>query len=281
MALLAGLSTAPAADARMHYPARGHRIMPGTSSPLDGFTAPAGGYSFRLLRSAYLGTGAAVRLRRASDNAESDIGFSGSRDFDTATATAFCSATTCFIRTIYDQSGNARDLTQTTAASQPALVFGCKGGLPCLRTVASELIVGSSFTPTTGITSYSVVADRTAGAGFCVWMRVNATNRLGTGAANVWSLFSTGSITAAANDNIWHAGTGVIANGAASVLNIDGVETTGSITGTVTAGLPGIVGAGAGTTCQAAEGVFWDNYQLTAGERATLQANQKSYWGTP
>jgi hypothetical protein len=73
----------------------------------------------RLLRSAY--TGNAIRVRRSSDNAESNIGFSGG-NLDTSALTSFCSGTNGFVTTWYDQSGNGVNLTQTTAGSQPQIV---------------------------------------------------------------------------------------------------------------------------------------------------------------
>ena len=62
----------------MHAPYRAHRIVPAATAvdpPLDTLTTPSNAYSFRKLRSAYAGN--AIRIRRASDNAEIDIGFSG------------------------------------------------------------------------------------------------------------------------------------------------------------------------------------------------------------
>jgi hypothetical protein len=73
----------------------------------------------RLLRTAY--TGSAIRVRRSSDNTEQDIGFS-SGNLDTSSLTTFCSGTNGFVTTWYDQSGNANNATQSTAANQPQIV---------------------------------------------------------------------------------------------------------------------------------------------------------------
>lgn len=86
---------------------------------LDEYSGAAAAYSLRLLRSAY--TGDAIRVRRASDNTELDIGFV-SNELDTSALTTFCSGTNGFVKTWYDQSGNGRDATQTTAANQPQIV---------------------------------------------------------------------------------------------------------------------------------------------------------------
>jgi hypothetical protein len=77
-------------------------------------------YSLRKLRAAY--TGAAVRIRRSSDNAETDIGFLANGNFNSAAAVAFCGAGNGFVTTWYDQSGNSKDWLQPTAANQPQIV---------------------------------------------------------------------------------------------------------------------------------------------------------------
>jgi hypothetical protein len=86
---------------------------------LDLYPSAAVAYSVRLLREAY--TGSAIRVRRSSDNTEQDIGFS-SGNLDTTALTSFCSGTNGFVTTWYDQSGNSRNVTQTTAANQPQIV---------------------------------------------------------------------------------------------------------------------------------------------------------------
>jgi hypothetical protein len=91
-----------------------------TLALLDAYPNAAAAYSVRLLRSAY--TGSAIRVRRSSDNTEQDIGFDGSGNLDTSSLTSFCSGTNGFVTTWYDQSGNAANVTQTTAAYQPQIV---------------------------------------------------------------------------------------------------------------------------------------------------------------
>lgn len=88
--------------------------------PLDTYAAPYRAHSLRRLLSAY--TGPAVRVRRDSDNLETDIGFTVTGALDTAALLAHAGAGSCFIATWHDQSGNARDFTQATAASQPRIV---------------------------------------------------------------------------------------------------------------------------------------------------------------
>ena len=99
-----------------------HGIIPSIASftgLLDLYPSAAAAYSLRKLRAAY--TGSAIRVRRSSDNTEQDIGFSGA-NLDTSALTTFCSGTNGFVTTWYDQSGNARNATQTTALDQPQIV---------------------------------------------------------------------------------------------------------------------------------------------------------------
>jgi hypothetical protein len=91
----------------------------GTPLLLDTYPGAAAAYSVRLLRTAY--TGNAIRVRRSSDNTEQNIGFVAG-NLDTTALTSFCSGTNGFVTTWYDQSGNGRNATQTTAANQPQIV---------------------------------------------------------------------------------------------------------------------------------------------------------------
>ena len=87
---------------------------------LDTYSGASVAYSVRLLSSTY--TGSAIRVRRSSDNAEQDIGFDGSGNLDESALTTFVGANNGFVTTWYDQSGNARNATQSTAANQPQIV---------------------------------------------------------------------------------------------------------------------------------------------------------------
>jgi hypothetical protein len=101
---------------------------------LDLYPNAATAYSVRKLRTAY--TGNCIRVRRSSDNAEQNIGFVNN-ELDTASLLSFVGAGNGFVAIWYDQSGNNRNQTQTTAANQPRIVNGgildIKGSKPCLN----------------------------------------------------------------------------------------------------------------------------------------------------
>jgi hypothetical protein len=87
---------------------------------LDQYSGAAAAYSLRKLRTAY--TGSAIRVRRSNDNSEQDIGFTSAGDLDTASLKTFVGANSGFVTTWYDQSANARNATQSTAANQPRII---------------------------------------------------------------------------------------------------------------------------------------------------------------
>jgi hypothetical protein len=92
---------------------------PAAALVLDDYPNAELALSFRKLRTAY--TGDCIVVRRSSDSLLDTIGFV-SNYLDTATLKTFCASTNCFVRVIYDQSGNARDFRQDTTSRQPRIV---------------------------------------------------------------------------------------------------------------------------------------------------------------
>lgn len=135
-------------------------VFAGVEPPLDNFSAAAA-YSVRKLRTAY--TGSAIRVRRSSDNAEQDIGFTAGGDLDTTALLAFTGVGDGFVVTWYDQSGNAPNAVQGTASKQPQIVSSgvmqAIGGRPALNNQSLRcMAVGSApvFRNTSGATIASV-----------------------------------------------------------------------------------------------------------------------------
>jgi len=88
-----------------------------TAGLLDAYGGAAAAYSLRRLSANY--GEAVVRVRRSSDNTEQDFTTTQVTD---GTLTTFCGAGDGFVRTLYDQSGNANNAGQATSASQPQIV---------------------------------------------------------------------------------------------------------------------------------------------------------------
>lgn len=91
----------------------------------DLFGVPLGAYSLRKLSPNTTYSGAAIRVRRSSDNTEQDINFVSSApdaSIDTSALLSFVGAGNGFVTTWYNQNGSGNHFTQTTAASQPSIV---------------------------------------------------------------------------------------------------------------------------------------------------------------
>jgi hypothetical protein len=97
----------------------------------------AGAYSLRKIGSTATN---AIEVRRSSDNTLQNIGFDAYGNLDTAALLTFVGSGDGFVRTWYDQSGNAKDATQTTNGSQPRIVLSgvvetINGTQPAIRNI--------------------------------------------------------------------------------------------------------------------------------------------------
>ena len=135
---------------RLSLPAR---IFTQTTTPLlDTYPNAYTAFSLRLLRTAY--NGSAIRVRRSSDNAETDIGFDSLGNLNITALLGHCGNGNGFITTWYDQSGNGRNATQATTGNQPRIVNAgvveVSNGKPAIRnfqaTSTSLSFAGSSST---------------------------------------------------------------------------------------------------------------------------------------
>lgn len=116
-------------------------------------------YGMRRLRSAY--TGSLLRMRRSSDNAESDFGYMAAGHLDTAAIVAWLSGIGYIVKW-YDQSGNGYDATQSTAASQPLYVASGQNGRPVLRWDGTDDLLKASVSaaqPTTILTAHKMTSS--------------------------------------------------------------------------------------------------------------------------
>ena len=122
-----------------------------SSAPLDTITSSrAATYSLRQLEASY--TGQAVRVRRDSDNTETDIAFL-TGELNTGSLNTFCGANSCFVTTWYDQSGNQKNATQITPSMQPRIVnagvIDMSGNRPSLVFMGAQTLSanwGSGYT---------------------------------------------------------------------------------------------------------------------------------------
>lgn len=114
---------------------------------LSASTPPAPSYSLRLLSSSY--TGAAIQVRRSSDNATMDIGFSAG-NLDTAALKTFTGANNSYVSIWYDQSGSGKDASQSNMSLQPCIassgVIYRQNGEPTVYFNGSDYLSTVAFT---------------------------------------------------------------------------------------------------------------------------------------
>lgn len=266
----------------------------------SGVATAANGYSLRKLRSAYAGY--AIKVRRSNDNATQDIGFVGS-DLDTASLATFVGANSAYIDTWYDQVASA-NLTQATTTKQPRIVnagvLDTKNSLPSmafdfgrpdfLSTTASGLASQTQFTG-------SVVASTTAGSRILSYSEIGGSDYGAAG--NVIIIYrdsdnvktirngtdSTGQTTV--SGQLFSAFT--IYNATQGFTTLDGTAGTPisfaataltSSTPRFTVGNNAGSHGGEGVSGTISEVILWAS-ALSVGDRASLVADTRAYWGTP
>jgi len=240
------------------------------------------------------GANNAMIIRRASDNTTSTIKILNTGSLDTASASSFCSATACFVTTLYDQVGTA-NLTQATNANQPQLIFSCKGTLPCIQFDGSSMILTGTITSISPPISYSTAVNVTGDNAVLGFQIILGTENSGGGAAaslnrsvaNSWNSGTEGNSLSSmsSTDATWHTAQATFTTTAStSVLNIDGTETTGSTNGS--AGGYTISDLSGRSTAanyymkgQAGEYRI-DTAAYSSGNRTALCHNLRLYWST-
>ena len=122
----------------------------------------------RVLKSKYKGP--LIRVRRSSDSAEMDIG-SIAGMLDTSALLQFSGADSCYVKTMYDQSGSGRNFQRSTAAYQPPIVIAGilqtvqASGEPCVRfnDTANGQALFMQNTPTTPLANLGAFVEFAAG----------------------------------------------------------------------------------------------------------------------
>lgn len=224
----------------------------GFSGPGDVQSGALAWYSAsRCYSAAYAnGTNKAVKFRRASDSATMDIVCLTSGFVDSVSAATFCNATSCFINTLYDQSGNSLDCSQATAGLQMPFAFSVVGTIGMANPSRS---VGEFCSNGTGITQaqpfvFSYVAKRTGDTSLRSIVVCSGVVQAGfNNSADTVYVYANGSglPSVSAVDNAFHAVQNVF-NNASSDIYVDGGANVSDI-GT-TNGLSGQFAIG-GDTC--------------------------------
>jgi hypothetical protein len=262
-------------------------LMGGQSRPrgiLDSFSGAAGAYSVRLLRQAY--SGAALRVRRSSDNTETDIGFLDNGDLNTAGLTAFCGAGNGFVTTWYDQTTNGKNAVQASTTAQPQIVSSgsliTEGGKAALQYDGTNDGMLTGITALTVGTNVSVfhVAKTSDAGGVLYWGNNNS--------RWVWVIQS-GSSSTSLSDRFSAVPT-IFKNGASQTLSTrgawhtafgDGVRHLSSLFGQITVdpwldfGFGGYTGFEWSGTVQ--EIILFPSSQT--GNQTAIESNINTYFG--
>jgi len=247
--------------------------------------APAAAYSLRLLRTAYAGF--CIRVRRSSDNTEQNIGFV-SGVIDTVALLAFVGAGDGFVVTWYDQSVNARDATQATAARQPRIVNAGvleiqngKASLFAFSTANLE-VSGWGLIPQPFTRNYVVADGGTANGHVVNSFALNPNTANFKNGVGTWNMLAGTTANVGASSASLSVITAIF-NSASSSYSADGVTTTHNVG---TGGFTGIrlfaSSAGGGTPWvgHAAEFTVFAS-ALSTADRQLLEASQKAYYATP
>jgi len=156
-----------------------------TDMPLDLVGGAWFAHSLRRISSTY--TGALCRIRRNSDNTESDIGYTQENGLDIPTLVTFLGGANGYIVKLYDQTGNGHDAMQITAANQPLISLAEPNGLPAMVfTKTSAMTLQVTLTGTKP-TEFSVLCSY-------LTTNVNLNNQAACGSAilsaniNMWGL---------------------------------------------------------------------------------------------
>lgn len=214
-----------------------------------------------------------------TNNAEQDIGFNASSLVDETAIYDFVNIGTAFITTLYDQSGNAVNVTHTTAANQPRIVLS--GVIDRKNLRPSTLAVDTTdHLFTTGLLlsqplSYFAVGDiPTNGYLFDSdgATEVSLSNVAGAATLNAGSAL-TGPATSGLD--AFYA----LVNGANSVVNVNGTAATGNA-GANTLDDVSLLATRAGVAVAntyISEFILYGSNQ--AANAAAIQANQVNFYG--
>lgn len=150
-----------------------HTTLTGTHT----WTITDGGYNVQNFGSTIFGlrkikqsyAGSLVRIRRSSDSTEQNIGFVSNGDFDSASFSSFVGGGTGYVTTWYDQSGNGRNVTQSTTSKQPILTLNAMGSnnRPTITfaTAAAGCLSSTTLTFYTGGYSVSTIVGKRGSGG--------------------------------------------------------------------------------------------------------------------
>ena len=257
-------------------------VAPAYVGPGDVVAGAVAWWGLRAYSAASIG-GNVVKIRRSSDNTTKI--FTSQANGGINTADAFFDGSNYFVDTLYDQTGNGRDLAQATTADQPSFITSAFNGLPKISSPGSPVFmqVGATYAIAQPWTAYAV-------AQFSGSLSGNGAILGGT-AADV-ALYFNGTLSKAyffpsninstnvdVSPNVLYSVMGTsIGGGGTSTLLVDGLSNTvTTATYGNTEAFKILSDSGDFLIGDWLESGWWAS-DLTASQ-AALQANQLNYWG--
>lgn len=259
---------------------------------LDVYTGAVVAFSLRRLSGAY--SGAAVRVRRSSDNVEQDIGFDASGNLNESALTSFIGANSGFVTTWYDQSGASRDMTQSIAANQLRIVNNgslerAQGRLAIYSEVGKSMstVTTSWLVVGNGDRAMISVSTRRAPGGMSTWSGIHSGNQawgidFGTIATFAPYTYGVGDtlLAAIAQDKTCVITANRLSGSSiGSINNIDGLPNTSVLVTTSNNGL------GIGKRPDNSESIghyseiIYFNVGLSSSIKSAIEKNAMSYYG--
>jgi hypothetical protein len=253
-------------------------------------------YGLRGYTAAYsTGSNPAVDLVDQSGANQITINILSDGTLDVASISAWQTAhsvTTTKLKTLYDQSGfTGQNLTQSTVANMPELRLSQIGSLPSIWSPGfpTALYLNATLNQSSPISPFSIAGVGSNAADgndvYTLWEDVTDFFLLEEDGSIKYNMFGGATlVTSSTVDSNVHAVQAVF-NGTSSVIRVDATETTGDAgTNTMSAN------ASIRILASAFPDHLWNGkvgevggwpVALSSGQRASLQSNAKSYWGTP
>lgn len=197
--------------------------------PLDNVSGATLALGLRKLKSAY--TGPCIRLKRDSDGAEMDFGFTGN-DLNKTAITNWLGDANGYCIIMYDQSGNGGDVISDVFGYSPLLVLNGMNGKPVLHFDYDKFLFNSIYYTTPYTAIYG--SRQTGGEHGRVLSSADNNWLLGYWGGGKGQAYFEGWINSnpgnPAADNVYHIYSGA-SNGSSSFLYEDGTQLSASSDG--------------------------------------------------
>lgn len=267
---------------------------PSYTGPLDLVPGAVVAYGVRALSAAWLGQNI-FRLRRDSDDAEMNFAADAvTGEAPVAAIATWLTATTGFVVTWYDQSGNSNDITAATDANEPIFDISSQGGRSSLESTDEDVLQKESavtlsswdltfFSVTRSSLSFYAPSFSKDSALIAASSGDQATAVMRSDGSNIREFLYAGQI----NDSSFYLNEIVqqnessiyLANGVA--LTLTGSEVVGALVGSPPANMLIVLQMATGVANSSSQEIIVWNSVMSAGNRTAVRSNIMSYYSIP